>query len=452
MINKNILKINPLNLMILCLFTSTCLLSPNLISEIFLGILGKLFFYGFSGVILLVLLLKKKLDTGTQIDVLTKIFYGGMFIYITGIILASLVSSGVDINFIRILARFFYLFHFSIIVLYADEKITSKCMNIYSNFLLLLAILAIILFIKVNFTTNAYPFNEFIHSNGRSYNNYLIGLTLKIGGYAGFFKRAMSFYDEPGTFAMMLLPGIFWFAVGNRSYWKLGILCVALFMSFSFGGWFTLILVLPFLYQLSRSTKKIKKTLKNIIVFSIASVTIFSVYLLSYLESQGINTFALYFLGKMYSEQSDQNTSGGVRVQELITILGDFLFKNPLGLGASSNLFQKVDTTISVEAFYNIIESGVLGLIGYLILFGSLGCMMWTIYKKKKPKNQTLLALSASVLSLMIMSLQRADMFSFPTGIFICAFFVRTYLEYISPHNYKILLTPYTNKHIKPLE
>lgn len=451
MINKSILKIKPLNLMILCLFTSTCFLSPNLLSAIFLGRLGRLFFYGFSVAILLLLLIKKKLHKAPNIDVLTKIFYGGMLIYITGIILASLVSSGVDINFIRILARFFYLFHFSIIILYADEKIIRKCMDVYSNFLLLLAILAVILFIQVNFTTNSYPFNEFIHSE-RPYNNYLIGLTLKHGGNAGLFKRAMSFYDEPGTFAMMLLPGIFWFAVGHRSYWKLCVLCVALFISFSFGGWLTLILVLPFLYQLSRSMNQIKKTLKKIILFSIASVTVFFVGLLSYLQSQGIDTFALYFLGKMYSEQSDRNTSGGVRVHELITILGDFLFTNPLGLGASSNLFQEVDFTISVQAFYNIIESGVLGLLGYLILFVSLGCMMWIIYKKNQPKNKTLLALSASVLSLMIMSLQRADMFSFPTGIFICAFFVRTYLEYIAHCNNQVLVIPYKIKYSKSLK
>lgn len=411
------------------LFFVTCFLTPSLFDEFFYAGKLKLLFYGLNLTLLGLVFYYRKKNLSQPIDNYALLFITGMSIFIFGLVLGSIFSH-LSISPRRIIARIAYLTTLLITIYYTNPRIIQRCMKIYSNILVVFTLGAIITF---GLTSIGYNPVSFLvrDDNGREYLNYIFGLALSVGGNIFHLKRALSFYDEPGTFAMMLLPAFFWFAIADFSYIKLAIIFLGLLLTFSVGGWLTLILSLILIFFILGSQKNSlqqrRLLIKTTVIYPILLLSLVAIYLigsefltLDYLQIYGYNKFIV---------AQGTNSSGATRLSELSFLLSDFIFNHPLGLGANPNLIKEINYGISLEIVYNILESGILGLLGYCLMFIATLGMFWRLMKKNIQVSQTTIALAGGIFSLLLMTLQRANMFSIPMGIIMYGFFVRSYLE-----------------------
>lgn len=412
--------------------SATLFMSPSLISHVFLLEIRYIFYLLFLMCFFLASIKKVKINN-QGIDNWVKIFIGGIFIYLGGLIVAA-ISFGDTLGFHRAALRivFFGILFFNI--LYSDDKTIKNCMNLYSNCLVIFSILGIILFFLIN--AGVQPISQsdipvYFNKMTRDFSNYLIGLSTS-NGFIPILNtyRVQSFYDEPGTFAMALLPGIFWFAIANFNITKCFILIAGLFMTFSVGGWLALILSLGILIFNKYSNKivhnRIRKTIFIIITLTIIIIVGVSFVLTTFLDisiSDSASWMNHYSMSKFNTEEG---TSLSSRLQNIQFFI-NFLKKNPQGIPAP--LRPLIEYNVSIGVVKSILEAGWIGLMSYcLILLGLLGMIFWS-FSKRKYQSTTLIALALSVFSLIIMSFQREDLFCYYYSIFIVSFFINSYMN-----------------------
>jgi ABC-type multidrug transport system fused ATPase/permease subunit len=140
-----------------------------------------------------------------------------------------------------------------------------------------------------------------------------------------------------------------------------------------------------------------------------------------------------YFIDKFYKSDGSM-TSGGQRITEISSFL-KLLWEYPAGLGGQVNIHEPIGNTgivvagLSVGTFKSILKVGLIGGLGYLFVIISLLAMVFQVFKQFKHTDPMVFALADSVFSMLLMGLQRADIFSIYVAIFMSAFFVRIYLS-----------------------
>lgn len=222
---------------------------------------------------------------------------------------------------------------------------------------------------------------------------------------------------------MMLVPSILWAVIVNKSYFKVLILLLASLLSFSIGGWITILIVWGSIFFMNFFSKvflfiKYRKKLiirKNQIFIVTSSIIIITTFL-SFVQKLVDFTFMdlfIYFIDKFYKSDGSM-TSGGQRIKEISLFL-KLLWEYPAGLGGQVNIHEPIGNTgivvanMSVGIFKSILEVGLIGGLGYLFVTISLLAMIFQVFKKFKHTDPMLFALATSVFSMLLMRLQRAD-------------------------------------------
>ncbi len=419
-------NINYSKILLVSWFVQTCSLGPNLISQFALPPVARVLFSITTLVVFgLVSMgkIKPKLEnTGDRKRKVPRLavaaIFIGFLIYNVGLITAFLNSSATNAE--DLVSRLLIFSTLIVASICMTEDIFKKCMNIYCYVLTAFSICAIIVFLAV-FILNLPPVNEFTAlGTDRVYQNYIIAFAeAEVDTLAGF-KRAGSFYDEPGTFAMFLMPGLFWNILVKPSKIMLFSMLIALLLTFSVGGWMAFGVAFIYIVKLCPEliSDYILQKYKFLTKVFLALGVILCINFL--LKLTDVNWLFDYFNIKFDAGAPDKVSSVSTRQNEIDTFFTT-LWENPLGYGIKS----KYIPPFSVGLIASSIEGGLLGVVGYFTCF--LGMMMNIIensFFTKVPPSRAIVAILAANLSLIIMSFQRIDMLSFYTGIFMLAFMI----------------------------
>lgn len=423
------------------LFLSAIPLTPNQLWLVVLPPLFKVVFaLCFITSIIAALFFNQSRKSIARLNNFTRFFFMGVFLYYVGILIGSIaVPEGFSMY--RLLAGKVFPFISLILFLYliniTKGKLIRECMNLYTKVFLLFSVLCIILFTGIYF--NFLQPIEVLegYQTGRFYLNYGLGLVeerANVSLFSGYFvPRMMSFYNEPGTFAMMLTPAILWSAFSEKNIIKFLVMMLALILTFSVGGIITLSFTILALYACIFIYSKRASTIQLSIIFLkylfILLILFWSFLFVTSFFSEGLqldfNVISNYVVSKFSVAGSTASSSAGVRLQE-IPLAFQLLAESPQGFGANVEIDSQFGT-ISVGIVRAMLESGVLGSIGYWVMHLSVILAVFRSMTLMSPQNSTLLALSTSILSLELMSWQRSELFSFHMSMFMLAMFIHTY-------------------------
>jgi hypothetical protein len=388
-------------------FVSSLSLGPNLISQFLTAVPFKGIFSLSSLLVLFGLLVGR-----IKLEKTTEIFYKqviilGVGIYTAGVLIASLNSY--NLNFPAIAGKVSLLMTLIVANTCMTEGVMIKCMGLYCKLVSILAAFSIIVFTAISIF-HIPPVGEFISEVGRVYQNYVIAFAEADIDMTNI-KRAGSFYDEPGTFAMIMIPALIWSIFVIPSTWNIIALTLSLIMTFSIGGWlafFVSLLYGFFLYP----------TLLNKYKFFISACTVLIVINLLF-QFINLDWLINYYDYKFTGSGSVNSTSSvSIRTNEIETFT-TLLFENPIGYGLKSTQ----SSTLSVGVLSSSIEGGILGVTGYFIALFGIGLKLLSVAVTIRTKRSgATIAILAINLSLIIMSFQRIDLFTFHIGIFMCSF------------------------------
>jgi hypothetical protein len=418
-------NIDYIKILLVSWFIETCTLGPNLISQFALPPVARVLFSLTSasifGLVLMGKIKPKKEANESKKKKVTRLpvaaIFLGFLIYNIGLITAFLNSSSTNAE--DLVSRLLIFITFIIASICMNEDILHKCMEIYCQILTVFSICAIVVFLAV-LILHVPPLNEFTaQGTERVYQNYIIAFVEAEVDTLADFKRAGSFYDEPGTFAMFLMPALFWNILVKPSKIMLFSMLIALLLTFSIGGWLAFGISFAYIVRLCPDliVRYILEKYKFITKVFLALGVILCINFL--LKVSDISWLFDYFNVKFDAGSStDKLSSVGTRQNE-IDMFFITLSENPLGYGIKSKYIPQ----FSVGLIASSIEGGLLGVLGYLICFGGIiANIAEHLTTKKSIPSRVTLSILASNLSLVIMSFQRIDMLSFYTGIFTIAF------------------------------
>jgi hypothetical protein len=410
---------NYLNFLLVAWFLESCALGPNLISQFILPPVVRVLFSITS--VLVLISLPGRIKLKKQKSVANSLILGGLLIYNIGLIFSFQDIKTID----QLIGRLLITVTLFIAYTCMEEDVFVKCMDAYCKFMMLFAVSAIIVSAVV-LILHLPPINEFVAPEGRVYQNYAIAFVeAEVDTLSGF-KRAGSFYDEPGTFAVFLIPALFWTMLVRPSTAIFLSLFTALILTFSVGGWMSFGVSL--LYAIKLYPDVIKKYQTTIIaVFFTFGVLGCLNILLTFFDLGWLSAYFDYkFTG---SGAADNVSSVGTRqneIEQFFSTLGE----NPGGYGIKS---PKIPI-FSVGLLASSIEAGLLGVIGYsMTVLGMVGILLKGTLTPHK-QSRAVVAILGSNLSMLIMSTQRIDSLAFYTGIFMLSFLMNCSLaEQVQP-------------------
>jgi hypothetical protein len=410
---------NYLNFLLIAWFLESCALGPNLISQFILPPVVRVLFSITS--VLVLISLPGRIKFKKHKSFANPLILGGLLIYNLGLIVSFQDARTLDqlINRLLITATLFIAYTCM------EEDVFVKCMDAYCKFITFFAISAIIVSAVV-LILHLPPINEFVAPEGRVYQNYAIAFVeAEVDGMSGF-KRAGSFYDEPGTFAVFLIPALFWTMLVRPSTVIFLSLFSALILTFSVGGWMSFGVSLLYAIQLYPDVVKKYKTTIISVFFTFGVLTCLNL-LVTFLDLGWLSAYFDYkFTG---SGSADTVSSVGTRQNEIEQFLST-LSENPGGYGIKS---PKIPI-FSVGLLASSIEAGLLGVIGYsMTVLGMVGILIKGTLTPHK-QSRAVVAILGSNLSMLIMSTQRIDSLAFYTGIFMLSFLMNCSLvEQLQP-------------------
>jgi hypothetical protein len=420
-------NIDYIKILLVSWFVETCTLGPNLISQFVIPPVARVIFSITTGAIFILAVAGKiKIkNTLKQKKSPPRLAVAGIFIgfliYNVGLITAFLNSGATNIE--DLISRLLIFATLTVASIYMTENIFKKCMEIYSQLLTIFSICAILIFFVV-LILHIPPVNEFTAPMAdRVYQNYIIAFVEAEVDTLTDFKRAGSFYDEPGTFAMFLMPALFWVILVNPSKIMIFSMSIALLLTFSIGGWAAFGISFGYVVRLCPEliSRYILEKYKFITkVFLVLGVILCINFLL---KLSDISWLFDYFNFKFDSGGApDKVSSVGTRQSEIDTFFTT-LWENPLGYGIKSKSLP----LFSVGVMGSSLEGGLLGVIGYLGCFiGIIGHLVNKLISNKVNYPRMTIAILAGNLSLVLMSFQRIDMLTFYTGIFMLSFMLNS--------------------------
>ncbi len=398
---------NYLNFLLVTWFLESCALGPNLISQFLLPPVIRVLFSITS--ILVLISLPGRIKFKKQKSTSNSLILGGLLVYNLGLII-----SFQDIKtFDQLIGRLLITATLFIAYTCMEEEVFVKCMDAYCKFMTFFAVSSIIVSAMV-LILHLPPINEFVAPEGRVYQNYAIAFVeAEVDTLSGF-KRAGSFYDEPGTFAVFLIPALFWTMLVRPSTTIFLSLFTALLLTFSVGGWMSFGVSLLYAIKLYPDVINKYKTIIISVFFTFGVFACLNI-LLTFLDFSWLSAYFDYkFTG---DGSADTVSSVGTRqneIEQFFTTLGE----NPGGYGIKS---PKIPA-FSVGLLASSIEAGLLGVIGYsMTVLGMVGILLKGTLSPHK-QSRAVVAILGSNLSMLIMSTQRIDSLAFYTGIFILSF------------------------------
>jgi hypothetical protein len=414
-------RINYIELLIIAWFIESCTLGPNLISQFVAPPTARTLFTVTTLAILILMVMgkikpKRDENTARTNKIANLVIIGGFTVYIISLLLASVNSYSANIG--DAVGRILLFVTFLVAKVCMTEKIFVKCMDRYCELLTIFSLGAIIVFLGV-FILKLPPVNDFVSPEvERSYQNYILAFVeAEVDGMDGF-KRAGSFYDEPGTFAMFLTPAIFWTMLIRPSKFKFFTLLIADFLTFSIGGWMAFAIALIYVVKVSPD---IIKKYQFVIISTFVVLGIIVCFNLL-IQVADLGWLADYYNYKFEGSGSPEQVSSADIRQNEIDKFFTTLAENPMGYGTKSPQIP----IFSVGFMASSIEGGLLGAIGYCSCFGGMIMHLFQhfLIPNRWVRSRYTIPILGSILSLIVMSFQRIDMLSFYSGIFMLSFLV----------------------------
>jgi hypothetical protein len=237
--------------------------------------------------------------------------------------------------------------------------------------------------------------DELVSSGGRVYLTTFFNIVMSdskmtLSGFT--FYRFQSIFEEPGTFAFLLLPVIYWYKVVEYNRFKFNTLLLMLLSTLSIGAMFSAIIIFIVYYF-------IKKPLLSIPFFIVFVVS----FILSIALFPEFQDFLSYKFG--IGKYEGQHSSFGARVLE-ISYVTETLSSRLFGSGFSAaNIFLIFGNNVSVGLFRQVIYSGAIG--GVAILSLNLLLSIYSIQQLKNNNNRSVF-IGLTLLTFIFMGLQRS--------------------------------------------
>ena len=237
--------------------------------------------------------------------------------------------------------------------------------------------------------------SELVSSGGRVYLTTFFNVVMSdskttLGGVT--FYRFQSVFEEPGTFAFLLLPVIYWYKVVAYNRVKFISLILMLSATLSVGAIISAIII-GVIYSFIR---KPLKSLPFFIVFFVGVIFSWTLF-------PDFSDFLSYKFG--IGKYEGQHSSFGVRLLEVSYVI-EALTSHALGVGFSAyNVFLVFGNNVSVGLFRLVLYSGAIGGGGMIALN-----VILSIYSLHKLaiKNSLSVFVGVTLLTFIFMGLQRS--------------------------------------------
>jgi hypothetical protein len=307
----------------------------------------------------------------------------------------SILSSMVEPNDEMISLSFRYTAYFFVFLLisFLKKDISYLFYKWYCEILYVVAFVSFFSFILSVF--NLTTMVELVSSGGRVYLTTFFNIVMSdskmtLGGFT--FYRFQSVFEEPGTFAFLLLPLIYWYKIVVYNRFKFNSLLLMLLSTLSIGAMFSAIIICIVYYF-------IKKPLLSIPFFIVFVVS----FILSIALLPEFQDFLSYKFG--IGKYEGQHSSFGARVLE-ISYVTDTLSSRLFGTGFSAtNIFSVFGNNVSVGLFRQVIYSGAIG--GVAIVTLNLLLSIYSIKQMKNNNNRSVF-IGLTLLTFIFMGLQRS--------------------------------------------
>lgn len=313
------------------------------------------------------------------------------FIYLLFLLAAS-VRSGDLYSLKQYCITIYKALFFLVLLIYMKKNFIVWSFRLYSNFMVLVVTLACMVAIGVAlevmhpiqyFTDKVTEHQQFFKVYWGAY--YFDGL-----------RRMQGFCEEPGTFALTILPALFWLLIVEKGYFRAFIITIGVLASYSFGALVGLFLLLPLVWK-----KKLFPVKGMIILISMVALFVVIKY---------IPYISLMISGDFLPilDRFNQFTSVAGRPMSVLVVY-EYLSIHPFGTGNALGMVT-VGYPVSVGYANAMLEAGVVGGIAYCIMFGLL---FWTALKLsllvdlKKTEGRVCFVVAVSVMILVFMGAQR---------------------------------------------
>jgi len=358
--------------------------------------------------------LSVRFSFGTRTIKRSPIIQAFIFLFFTWLffsILASMSNINDDGRVLSLSFRYIFIFFIFIFITLLKESIGFIFFKRYSAILLIISFISFISFLlnSLNISSS----RELGVIDGRMYHSTFFNVymsAVKFGDLT--LTRFQSVFYEPGTFAFLFLPVVFWYAFIEHNSFKLAFSIVVLLATFSVGAIITTMAIFIIHYF-------VKKPLKLFPVLLMLAITL----VLTLILYPVFVDFLSYKLG--YGKYAGTHTSMGARMQELAYV-GDALRKL---LGSGFSGLGQVDTSggnISVGFFQMIIYSGGIGAVAIIILHFIL--FVYSLFKFQKKDNHSTF-IGSVLISFVSMGFQRSTFMDGMLLMVIFAFLCKFDLE-----------------------
>jgi len=229
------------------------------------------------------------------------------------------------------------------------------------------------------------------------------------------FFRIQSYSIEPGSFALALLPAIYWSVFVEKNKFIQFILIIGLSATWSLGALLTLVIVILSLIFIRPSfyKKSILTLCLGVVIFLGGHWLLTQMIETSVVETSVVETSVVETsVGETSVGETtvgDRRVSLNQRVEEL-TIISNFLNQRPEGAGAGAGR-RSAHSSLSVGYGNVFVEAGVLGglayLIAYLILVIGIIHVFWRYRKKDELSSMAMYAIGFSLLTGIFFGMQR---------------------------------------------
>lgn len=318
------------------------------------------------------------------------------FLLFSSVMSYNIAAIGYFMNF------FVKVIFFFILLIYLDQYLVNQIFKVYAYMMLFFTIMAIFVAVGVAFHLLQPIYYWHATTPLASYDaDYYLGAVYGYSKVTAPFLlyRLQSYSGEPGSFALVLAPALYWFMFVDKNKIKIAIIAAGLVGTFSVG------IALCFLLLLLVVALSRKRFIK-FLVLAFVFILMFSPFLVTASSYVDRNTWTVqYLLSKFVGPLS----SFGDRTQE-IEKTSAYLAVDPVGTGAGLGMTTVKDSVSNgyVKAF---LEAGYFGGIFYSMLFLMMGIQAYQVVrhslKGNLPQYALALTLGLSVITVLFMGSQR---------------------------------------------
>ena len=314
-------------------------------------------------------------------------FFFFYFIYLMGLFLSSLASNSSSLalnSFSIVLTKVIFLFA---LLCFINYKLIIKINDLYSNMIVFVSIFSIFSFIYIELgLPSLYSFELYGVPTDVYFFSYKYHNATPIFHIAG---RLQGLAEEAGTFAMALLPALFWQLFVRKRKIHILIILLALLLTMSLGAFVYLLIVFVFFLK----NKKFK-------LLGVSSFFLMSIFYSISTETDGPTTVT--WSGKLISFYDRLDG---------VAVAFKYLSENFYGAGSSLGI-SEINNAIAVGYINASVDAGFLAGFSYCLAFFILIFLAvkkiksLSIYKEDD-KSSIELAISFSLLSILFMAFQR---------------------------------------------